>query len=156
MSEMSLILRPAVTEDVPALAELEKSSFSDPWSERLLAETMESVYDEVWVLALADGTLAGYLNARFLGDEGELMRIAVRPDLRGFGYSRKLMERLVKSAGEKGAKDLTLEVRAGNAPALNLYKSWGFQAEAVRKDYYRNPREDAVIMWRRGLLGITT
>ena len=64
------------------------------------------------------------------------------------------MDRLEISAKEKEAPDLTLEVRAGNTPAINLYKSYGFQAEAVRKNYYQNPVEDALIMWRRSVPSI--
>ena len=79
------------------------------------------------------------------------MRIAVKKEYRGLGYSRKLMEQMVKSAAEMGIQDLTLEVRAGNEPAINLYKSCGFKKEAVRRGYYHDPTEDAFIMWRRGL-----
>ena len=98
----------------------------------------------------------GYANFRFLAGEGELMRIAVLPEHRGCGESKKLMDRLEISAKEKEAPDLTLEVRAGNTPAINLYKSYGFQAEAVRKNYYQNPVEDALIMWRRSVPSIPT
>ncbi|MCI8453967.1 MAG: ribosomal protein S18-alanine N-acetyltransferase, partial [Lachnospiraceae bacterium] len=117
---------------------------------------LDSEYDEAWVLQCADGTIAGYMNARFLCGEGELMRIVVRPDLRGLGYSRKFMEQLEKTARAKEIEALTLEVRRGNTPAISLYKSWGFKEEAVRKRYYRDPTEDAILMWNRQLLGITT
>ena len=95
------------------------------------------------------------------GDDGhelhpELMRIAVLPEYRGRGYSRKLMERLEESARAAGAQELTLEVRESNEAALHLYKSCGFRVEAVRKDYYRNPKENALILWKRGFLGIPT
>lgn len=62
------------------------------------------------------------------------MRIAVAPGLRGQGLSRRLMDRMVSSAREKGARDLTLEVRSGNETAINLYKAYGFKREAVRRD----------------------
>lgn len=143
-------------EDVPAVAKIERDCFSDAWSERLLCDMLESPYDEAWVLVGSEGGLYGYINIRFLAGEGELMRIAVEKEFRGLGYSRKLMERMVKSAEEKESYDLTLEVRSGNTAAINLYKSYGFRKEAVRREYYRNPTEDAFIMWRRGLPGITT
>ena len=84
------------------------------------------------------------------------MRIAVLPEYRGHGESKKLMDRLEISSREKEAPDLTLEVRAGNTPAINLYKFYGFQAEAVRKNYYYDPVEDALIMWRRPVPSIPT
>lgn len=154
--EAETVLRAMTGEDVAAVAKLEQSCFSDAWSERLIQDLLKSPYDEVWVLAGPEGGLYGYINIRFLSGEGELMRIAVKEEFRGLGYSRKLMERMVKSAGEKEAYDLTLEVRAGNTAAIKLYKSYGFKKEAVRRDYYRSPTEDAFIMWRRGMPGITT
>ena len=140
--------------DVPEVEKIEKDCFSDAWSEKLLRDILESEFDEAWVLVCPDGGLCGYMNVRFLAGEGELMRIAVKKEYRGLGYSRKLMERMVKSAEEKDACDLTLEVRAGNTPAIQLYKSYGVKKEAVRRDYYHDPKEDAFIMWRRGLPGI--
>ena len=97
-----------------------------------------------------------YLYSSAFSGEGELMRIAVLPEYRGRGYSRKLMERLEESARAAGAQELTLEVRESNEAALHLYKSCGFRVEAVRKDYYRNPKENALILWKRGFLGIPT
>ena len=81
------------------------------------------------------------------------MRIAVAPGLRGQGLSRRLMDRMVSSAREQGARDLTLEVRSGNETAISLYKAYGFKREAVRREYYRDPKEDAWIMWLRSLPG---
>lgn len=153
---MSPVLRKMTAADLSQTAVLELRCFSDPWSERLLSELLESSLDEAWVLADGEGTIVSYANFRFLAGEGELMRIAVLPEYRGRGYSRRLMERLEISARERKIAEMTLEVRAGNETAINLYRSFGFQAEAVRRGYYRNPTEDAVIMWRRGLLGIPT
>lgn len=151
-----LMLRPMSEDDVAAVAAMEKECFSDAWSEGLLQDMLKSPYDEAWVMMRRDGILCGYLNVRFLSGEGELMRIAVKKEFRGHGLSRKLMDQMVKSAKEKEVFDLTLEVRAGNKAAINLYKSYGFKKEAVRRGYYHNLTEDAFIMWRRGLLGITT
>jgi ribosomal-protein-alanine N-acetyltransferase len=155
MEGKNLILRKMEKNDLPALTFLERVCFSDPWSEGILAELPDSSFDEIWVLE-SDGTIVAYANFRFLAGEGELMRIAVLPEFRGKGLSRKLMDRLAESSAKKNAPDLTLEVRAGNTVAINLYQAYGFKAEAVRKGYYHNPTEDAVIMWRRPLLGITT
>lgn len=150
------VLRPMGKADVAQVTELEKACFSDAWSEKLVSELLTSSFDEVWVLAHSDGEIVGYINVRFLAGEGELMRIAVKTECRGLGYSRKLMDRMIKSAYEQATSELTLEVRAGNEPAIGLYKSYGFVPEAVRKGYYHNPTEDALIMWLHGLPSIPT
>lgn len=146
---MPLLLRPMSENDLPQVENLEKECFSDPWSYGILSDLLKSEWDESWVLLGEDGALYGYINYRFLAGEGELMRIAVREEVRGLGYSRKLMEQMVRSAAENQILDLTLEVRAGNVPAIGLYKTYGFRKEAVRKNYYHDPEEDAFIMWRR-------
>lgn len=164
-SEAECSLRSMEERDLAAAAELERLSFSAPWSEAILRESLESRLDFLWVLEQADGagesaeqageerktgenrSLAGYCNLRVIAGEGELMRIAVHPELRGRGLSRKLMDQLEKAAREQGAEALTLEVRKSNRTAVELYKSYGFREEAVRKNYYENPVEDALIMW---------
>ena len=143
-------LRPMTEADLEGAARVEKTCFSEPWSMNLLADVLKSDLDEAWVLEGEDGTLIGYMNFRFLCGEGELMRIAVLPEYRGRGYSRKMMDQLAEAAGTQGVPDLTLEVRAGNQTARTLYKADGFKEEALRRGYYQNPTEDAVIMWRRG------
>ena len=152
----NMILRPMEAKDVAQVTQLEQICFSDAWSEKLVADLLTSSYDEAWVLAGPDDRIAGYINIRFLAGEGELMRIAVSPEHRGQGYSRILMDRMITSAREQEAPELTLEVRAGNAPAIGLYTSYGFVSEAVRKAYYHNPTEDALIMWLHGLPSIPT
>ena len=148
---MTVSVRTMTIKDIPAVAELEKLCFSDAWSEAMLTDMLNSEFDSLWVLEIEPGEVAGYINYRFLAGEGELMRIAVQPDKRGCGYSRHLMEMMEKDACEQGIEALTLEVRASNAPAIRLYRSFGFEKEAVRKNYYRDPMEDAIIMWQRSL-----
>ena len=151
-----MMLRKMEEADVKGVTNLEQECFSDAWSENLVRDLLTGSFDEVWVLVCPSGMIAGYINIRFLAGEGELMRIAVKPEYRGNGYSKILMDRMMQSSGEQEAPDLTLEVRAGNTPAIRLYESYGFVAEAVRKGYYHNPTEDALIMWRRGLPVIPT
>ena len=141
-------------DDVTVLAELEKLCFSDAWSENMVRDLVASAWDEVWVLEAE--TILGYINYRFIAGEGELMRIAVLPKQRGHGYSRKLMDQMMEDAKNNQITDLTLEVRAGNEPAIGLYKAYGFVEEAVRKNYYHSPTEDALIMWAHGLPTIPT
>lgn len=148
--ESCVRIRPMESRDLEAVADLEQASFTVPWSECLVADCLESRFDKVWVLE-ADGVIKGYCNMRVIAGEGELMRIAVSPDARGRGYARDLMETLVSHARKNGIHAVTLEVRASNLAAVNLYKSYGFEIQAVRKSYYTHPTEDALIMWNRAL-----
>lgn len=134
--------------DLEQVAELEKVCFSECWSYALLEAGLHSPYDVYYVFEQEEKILA-YCNLRFLAGEGEIQRIAVLPAYRRLGLGRKLMDAMVDYATENRAAAISLEVRESNLAARNLYKSYGFSAEAVRKGYYRNPTEDAVIMWRR-------
>lgn len=146
--EKRVVIRRMEQADLPAVAALERSCFTVPWSESLLEEVYLNPLDRAWVLE-EDGRVTGYCNFRIIAGEGELMRIAVLPEARGRGYGRELLETLVQYASGEQVEDITLEVRASNAAAVSLYKSYGFRTEAVRKRYYTNPTEDALIMWRR-------
>lgn len=153
-NRMTANLRKMTAGDVAELAAIERAIFSDAWSEKMVADLVDSSWDEVWVLE-TEGII-GYINYRFIAGEGELMRIAVLPEYRGHGYSRKLMDVMVENAARNQITDLTLEVRAGNVPAIGLYKAYGFAEEAIRKNYYHNPTEDALIMWLHDLPSIPT
>lgn len=134
--------------DIPRVSELEQLCFSDPWSVTMLSEGLASKLD-VWYVLEESGVTVGYANLRIIGREGEIMRIAVCPAYRGWGYGKKLMEQMAAFARERGVTAMTLEVRSSNGSAINLYKSYGFVQEAVRKDYYREPLEDGIILWNR-------
>lgn len=149
-----ITLRKMTMDDVAVLAEMEQRCFSDAWSENMVRDLVDSSWDKVWVLE--SETILGFINYRFIAGEGELMRIAVLPEQRGHGYSKKLMDTMMEDAFQNQITDLTLEVRAGNEPAIGLYKAYGFVEEAVRKNYYHDPTEDALIMWVHGLPTIPT
>ena len=97
------------------------------------------------------GMPAGWCSIRVVGDEAELMRICVAEKLRGKGLGGQLLRRGMEEMLRRGAKAATLEVRSGNLPAKRLYEAHGFRQEGRRKDYYRDPSEDALIYWNRAL-----
>lgn len=136
--------------DLEQVAELEKRCFSESWSYGLLEAGLHSVYDVYYVWEQEDRIL-GYCNLRLLAGEGEIQRIAVLPEYRGLGLGRKMMDAMTACARAERAAAISLEVRESNRAARNLYESCGFAAEAVRKGYYHNPTEDALIMWNRAL-----
>lgn len=147
-------IREMTAEDLRQVAGLEAACFTVPWSEALLRDCLSDSFDKLWVLELLSDhspapALGGYCNFRMIAGEGELMRIAVAPAFRGRGLARDLMEVLAACARENRVSEVTLEVRASNLSAINLYKSCGFQIEAVRRSYYTCPVEDALIMWNR-------
>ena len=88
----------------------------------------------------------GYAFLFALFEEGEVMNIAIAPEKRGEGLSKLLFEALLEKAKEQQVEILRLEVRQSNLPATGLYKRYGFQEYGIRKGYYTNPREDAVLM----------
>lgn len=143
------MIRRMVSADLEAVAEMEKICFTESWSWKLLEAGLYSEYDEYYVFE-QEGRILGYCNLRILAGEGEIQRIAVLPDCRRLGVGRKMMEAMERSARAKQVYAVTLEVRESNLAARNLYESFGFVAEAVRKGYYHNPAEDALIMWKRG------
>lgn len=136
--------------DLEQVAELEKCCFSESWSYRLLEAGLYSDYDIYYVFEQEEKIL-GYCNLRILAGEGEVQRIAVLPQYRGRGLGRKMMEAMMNVSRENQVTAVSLEVRESNTAARSLYESYGFAEEAVRKDYYHEPTENAVIMWNRNL-----
>ena len=130
---------------VAQVAELEKLCFSDPWSENSVASELKNPLS-LWLVALDDATVAGYVGSQSVLDEADMMNIAVHPDYRRQGIARQLVTELVAALAKKGVHSLALEVRASNAPAIALYEQLGFQQVGRRPNYYRNPKEDALIL----------
>jgi len=141
------MIRRMAVGDLREVAGLEESCFSEPWSYHLLASGIHSPYDVYYVFEQA-GAIIGYANLRLLAGEAEIQRIAVRPAYQRFGAGRKLMDVMVTCAMKSGAAVIRLEVRKSNTAARRLYESYDFVTEAIRKEYYHNPTEDALMMCR--------
>ena len=129
--------------DVPAIAALEKTVFSDAWSERSLADFFCRP-DAVAFLWQENGMLCGYLIGTKTASECEIFRIAAHPARRRCGIARRLLAAYLDSLD--GGCEVFLEVRAENTPAICLYASAGFEQIAVRRNYYKHPTEDAAIL----------
>ena len=130
---------------VKAVAELEKICFSDPWSENSVASELKNKL-ALWLVAEEEGRVAGYIGSQTCTDESDVMNVAVHPDFRRRGIAETLVNALVDELKAIESRCLTLEVRASNVPAISLYEKLGFAQIGRRKNYYRNPREDALIM----------
>ena len=130
---------------VAQIARLEKICFSDPWSENSIASELENKL-AFWLVAVEGDTVAGYIGSQTVMEETDMMNVAVHPDFRRRGIAKALVNGLVEELKAMGSRCLTLEVRASNAPAIALYEKLGFSEIGRRKNYYRNPREDALIL----------
>ena len=130
---------------VAAVAQLEKLCFSDPWSEKSIASELTNKL-ALWLVAEEDGEVAGYIGSQTVPDESDMMNVAVHPDCRRRGIAEALVNALCKALKERGSVSLTLEVRASNDPAKALYDKLGFEQVGRRPNYYRNPKEDALIL----------
>lgn len=131
--------------EIADVAALEKHIFSDAWTEKGIRETL--CQDSGIVLGMWKGNfLAGYAILYYVLDEGEIARIAVEPTCRRQGAADRMLEHLVKICEEKGVWRLMLEVRTSNEAALSFYKKNGFTEDGIRKGYYSNPCEDAILM----------
>ena len=127
------------------IAELEKICFSDPWSETSIASELNNKLS-LWMVAIDDEKVIGYVGSQTVLGETDMMNIAVHPDYRKQGIGTALIVGLIGELELRGSHSLMLEVRASNEPAKNLYAKLGFCSVGVRKNYYRNPKEDALIL----------
>ena len=126
------------------VAQMEADSFADAWTEAMVADSLAQSYNHLWIVENNAGTPCGYLLANILGDETELLRVAVNPESRKDGIGQKLMEAYL-SFVQRGSMRGLLEVRHGNIAAKCLYEKNGYHLLAVRKNYYKHPDEDADI-----------
>lgn len=138
-------IRPATLADVAALAELERLCFSDPWSVAGIRETIQYETARTFVAQESD-RIVGYVIARISGTEGEILDLAVLPERRRRGIGGTLLTSVWNALQSEGVKELYLEVRATNRPAIALYRGRGFRPVGMRPRYYRNPPEDALVL----------
>ena len=130
---------------VAQIAQLEVLCFSDPWSESSIASELSNPLS-CWLVAVEGEKLAGYIGSQTVMGETDMMNVAVDPDFRRRGVAQTLILALVEALKARGSHWLMLEVRQSNAPARALYEKLGFAEVGRRKNYYRNPKEDALIL----------
>lgn len=133
------------TSHVSQVAELEKISFNDPWSLNSIASELQNPL-AYWLVAVSDEQVMGYVGSQTVMGETDMMNIAVHPNFRRQGIAEALVSALVDDLKSQGSHCLTLEVRASNEPAKKLYEKLGFLLIGKRPKYYRNPREDSLIL----------
>jgi len=148
---MIIELRKLKLRDLSAIEEIERASYPTPWSRSMFAG--ELAKPSSICLGAVDGErdeLVGYLIISRYVDAWHVMNIAVAPAHRRKGIARALMERLFEITARDARRGYTLEVRVSNDAAIRLYEALGFRARGIRRGYYTDNREDALIMWRDG------
>ena len=133
------------SEHIPQIALLETLCFHDPWSENSIASELNNPLS-LWLVALDGERVVGYVGSQTVLGWTDMMNVAVHPDWRRKGIGEQLVVSLEEALRKQESTCLTLEVRVSNEPAKALYQKLGFQEVGRRKNYYRNPKEDALIM----------
>ena len=134
-------------DDIDPVQEVERSSFPVPWPANAFRHELTQNRNARYVVARLGDRVAGYAGLWLMVDEAHITTFAVHPDHRRLRIGERLLQRLFEIAGEMNAEWLTLEVRASNLPAQKLYEKYGFRRAGVRRRYYSDNNEDALIMW---------
>lgn len=138
-----IIIRKAATEDVHAIAEIEKASIPQPWSEAAFAEALTQE-KAVTLVAEADGEIAGFITGVFLFDNADIYSVATAEQHRKKGIGGKLLQAFFDTLPSE-IETVGLEVRESNSAAISLYEKSGFERVGLRKNFYEQPRENAVL-----------
>lgn len=142
-----LTIRRMLLHDLDEVLRVEHRSFTAPWSRQaFLGELVENRLAR-YIVAEYDGHVAGYAGLWMIMDEGHVTNIAVDPDYRGLKMGERLLRTLISMCMASGGRKMTLEVRVSNEIAKNLYHKYGFERVGIRKGYYTDNQEDAIIMW---------
>ena len=145
---MDIIVRKMVEGDIDGVLEIEKEAFSTPWSrESFLTEIRENLL-AYYLVAEVDKKIVGYGGIWLILNEGHITNIAVKEEYKGNGIGNHIVEGLICYCMKHEILNMTLEVRASNIVAQNLYKKYDFVEYGVRPKYYADDGEDAIIMWR--------
>jgi len=145
---MQLEIRRMVGDDIDSVLEVEKASFLTPWSRQAFVSELANQGFTQYFVALAEDQVVGYAGMWIIIDEAHITNIAVRPQQRGKKIGEALLIKILEESERAGCTGITLEVRISNETAQNLYRKFGFQVQGIRKGYYTDTHEDALIMWK--------
>ncbi|MDP4105674.1 MAG: ribosomal protein S18-alanine N-acetyltransferase [Bacillota bacterium] len=143
----SIVFRFMREEDIDQVLEIEHRSFTTPWSREAFYNELNMNKFAVYIVLEVDKKVVGYCGVWVVIDEAHITNIAILPEYRGRKFGEALMQNLFDVAKTMGAKSMTLEVRVTNYVAQALYRKFGFQKGGLRKNYYTDNQEDALVMW---------
>ena len=145
---MNVELRQLEARDLDAVEKIERASYPTPWSRAMFAAELQKPSSLAIGAYRETGELVGYAIVSRYVDAWHVMNVAVDPECRRRGIARELLERLFDVTTADPRRGYTLEVRVSNTDAIRLYEQLGFEARGIRRGYYTDNREDALIMWR--------
>lgn len=148
MSRVEIV--PIEDKYIEAILNVSMLSFPITWSKDSFERELTNKYAR-YMVAVKDDVVVGFAGMWIIIDEAHITNIAVHPEYRGFGIGNMLMDSLLSICKLENVTAITLEVRVSNQRAINLYKKFGFVEEGIRKEYYEDNKEDALIMWKRNL-----
>jgi [ribosomal protein S18]-alanine N-acetyltransferase len=148
---VEVVMAPMRTKDLRGVLRIEEAVFPHPWSHRLFVEELAQRTSRAYRAAWVGRTLVGFAGQMLIDDESHVNNIAVDPDWQGRGLGAVILGDLVRTALARGARHLTLEVRVGNDPAAALYQRFGLAPVGVRRNYYPETGDDALVMWVRDI-----
>lgn len=140
-----MILRKMEEQDLTQVAAIERTLFSDPWSENAFRETLKQEEAD-FVVAVEADEIIGYCGAYRALDEAEIVNVAIKKECQNLGLGAKMVQSLIDQEKEKGSRFFILEVRSSNVSAQCCYKKLGFRTIGIRKDFYDCPKENALVM----------
>lgn len=143
----SIVFRFMREEDIDQVLEIEHASFATPWSREAFYNELNMNKFAVYIVLEVDQKVVGYCGVWVVIDEAHVTNIAILPEYRGRKFGEALMQNLFDVARAMGAKSMTLEVRVTNYVAQSMYRKFGFQKGGLRKNYYTDNQEDALVMW---------
>ncbi len=146
-----IAVRRMTLKDIDRIAEIEKQSFHTPWTIENFKYELTENRCAVYFVGEVNGVIAGYGGMWKMIDEGHITNIAVDPIYRCQGVGNAILEALIEYSKGNQITGMTLEVRTKNLPAHSLYSKHGFKDEAIRRGYYTNPDDDAIIMWKNDI-----
>lgn len=144
---LNIEIVPLDMKNIDGVLDVDKLSFSVPWSRQALLDEIDNDLAK-YIVAMNDGKVIGYAGIWLIAGEGQITNIAVHPDFRKMGVAGTLLETLIGICRTANIKDITLEVRKSNIAAQKLYEKYGFLKKGLRKNFYPDNNEDALIMWK--------
>ena len=171
-ADITVDLSPMRRRHLRSVVRIEAQVYPRPWSLSLFMSELALRTSRAYVVARVNGFVVGYAGMMLAGDDAHITTIAVDPEWQRYKIGTRLMLHLVREAIKREARHVTLEVRVSNGPAQAMYRQFGFRPAGVRKNYYAETNEDALVMWaddvdsseygrrllkiERGVPGVTT
>ena len=145
---MNVIVNLMAEKDIDDVLEISNLSFSSPWSRSSYEQELSNSLAKYFV-AKIDNKIVGFVGTWIIVDESHITNVAVHPNYRKLGIASILIETMLSYCDKENCTAYTLEVRASNKAAISLYEKHGFKVDGIRKGYYQDNKEDALLMWKR-------